>query len=85
MAELKECEHYGIDYKTVERFENRIERLLRDMKKHGLTLYCGSAGTIRANDFYDGMPLVVGAVRGGNQDGGDGGTSSEYDGLLRGE
>ncbi len=85
MAEIEECKHYGIDPKIVERFEKRIERLLRDMDKYGLSLFCGSAGTIRADDFYEGMPLVVGHIRGTNHDGGDGGVSSEYDGLQRGE
>lgn len=85
MAEYRECEHYGIDPKIIERFERRIAKFLKDIDEYGLTLFCGSAGTIRANDYYEGMPLVVGYVKGQNQDGGDGGTSDRYDGLLRGE
>ncbi len=85
MPEYKECEHYGVDPKIVKRFESRITRLLRDMDKHGLSIFCGSTCTIRANDFYKDRQLVVGHFRAANQDGGDGGTYEGDDGLLRGE
>jgi len=82
----KECEHFGIDPAIVRRFEVRIERLLRDMDREGLSLFCGSSGSIRANDMdISGRLLVVGSFYGKNHDGGDGGFSGDGDGFLRGE
>jgi len=82
----RECEHYGVDVDVVRRFENRINRLLRDMKKEGLYLFCGSSGTIRAYDSdKEGRPLIVGNITGINHDGGDGGCGEDENGLMRGE
>lgn len=86
MSRVKECEHFGIDSGKVRKFENRIDRLLRDMRKEGLYLFCGSVGTIRTNDKdYMGRSLVVGHISETNHDGGDGSCSEDDHGLLRGE
>ncbi len=85
MANIKECEHAGIGPNIVERFENRISRLLRDMDKHGLSLFCGRSGSIRFVDDFDKRALIVGMFLGGNHDGGCGAVSYDNDGLLRGE
>jgi len=85
MPNHDECQHAGIDPQTVARFERRMSRLLKDMDKHGLSVFCGSSsGTIRYNDGQE-RPLIVGHFLGTNQDGGDGGTSCDAHGLERGE
>ena len=86
MAFEKECEHIGIEIKVVERFEKRIEKLLKDMDKHGLSLFCGSCGSIRyCADTLNNTPLIVGDIHGTNHDGGDGSYRIAEDGLMRGE
>jgi len=86
MPEYNECIHYGIDPDVVKRFEVRINRLLKDMDKYGLSLFCGSSCSIRANDYdAGGHQLVVGSFSGSNADGGCGASSDHGDGLLRGE
>ena len=85
MAEIKECEHAGLDIKIVERFEKRITRLLSDMDKYDLSLFCGSGGSIRYEERKDGRQLVVGYFRGNNHDGGCGAVFLDKDGLQRGE
>jgi len=70
MPEYAECEHFGIDHKIVGRFEKRVKKLLADMDKVGLSLFCGSSCTIRADNFVDGQQLIVGHFLGDNADGG---------------
>ena len=86
MPEYNECEHFGIDPKIVAKFENRITKLLKDMDKYNLSLFCGSSCTIRADDRgEDGRELIVGSFSGRNTDGGCGACSPDEYGLLRGE
>ena len=85
MANLNECEYAGIDVKIVEKFEKRITKLLADMAKHKLSLFCGSGCSIRYDDFKNNRELIVGNFSGRNTDGGDGAIYSDEDGLERGE
>jgi hypothetical protein len=85
MAHINECDHVGLDPTVIERFERRITKLLADMDKYKLTLFCGSGGSIRYNDYENDRQLIVGDFLGGNHDGGDGATSPDENGLLRGE
>ena len=70
MANGKECDHIGLDPKIVERFEKRITKLLRDMQKHGLNLFCGSSCSIDYVDDPHKTRLIVGDFLGQNTDGG---------------
>ena len=85
MANIKECDYVNIDPKVVERFESRIARLLKDMDKYGLSLFCGSSGSIRYYHRESGRSVVVGAFRGDNHDGGDGAAREDDDGIEVGE
>jgi hypothetical protein len=85
MANLNECKYAGIDVKIVEKFEERVTKLLADMAKHKLSLFCGSACSIRYNDFKNNRELIVGHFSGRNTDGGDGAIYPDEDGLERGE
>lgn len=85
MSNYNECARAGIEPEVVAHFERRMSRLLKDMDKHGLSVFCGcSSGTIRYNDGQE-RPLIVGHFLGTNQDGGDGAVLQDEDGLERGE
>ena len=85
MANIKECESIGLSYKVVSRFENRLNKLLKDMYKHKLYIFCGSAGTVRYYNDDGKPPLIVGHIFQHNHDGGCGAVYTDENGLERGE
>jgi hypothetical protein len=84
-ANYNECEAVGVDPAVVDRLCFRVERLLIDMGKHGLHLFCGSSGSIRCADPDGGPDYVVGDFCGSNHDGGCGAIHIDENGLIRGE
>lgn len=55
------------------------------MDKHKLSLFCGSACSIRYDNFENDRQLIVGHFAGNNADGGCGAILPDEDGLERGE
>jgi len=80
----KECNSVGLNTKAVLKIANRLEGVMRDAKKMGVSLFCGGSNTLRFNDGHQQL-LVVGHLGFQNADGGDGGCSEDPNGLLRGE
>lgn len=81
-----ECRAAGVDPKAVAAIARRIERAAKDANRLGLKIFGGSgSGDIRtsANSISD-RPLILAQME-GPWDGGDGGASTDGDGLLRGE
>ena len=82
---IKECESVNLDPQIIERFERRITRLLKDMYKYNLYIFCGSSGSIRYYNDDGKLPLIVGDWEGNNHDGGCGAYCEDEEGFLRGE
>lgn len=86
-ANERECELVGLDPKSVERISNRLDKVMRDAKALGISLFCGGVSpTLRYNDNDQSRRLlIVGYCTFNNQDGGDGGCCEDSEGVLRGE
>lgn len=83
MVHEEECESAGIDPAVLQRLANRLERLLKDMERAGLDLFCGSTSSIRP---YNGdRKLILYTLDQCNVDGSCGAYSYGNDGLRRGE
>lgn len=80
----RECEAAGIDPDQVAKIARRLERTMKDADKIGVSLFCGSANTLRARDGAA-RALVVAELNLHNADGGCGAASEDDDGLIRGE
>lgn len=85
-----ECEAAGLDLKEVEKLLRRMERVAKDAKAMGLTIFGGAgSGSFRFRDRSTNSlvgPLIVASILNGSWDGGDGGDGLDYgDGLIRGE
>lgn len=83
----KECQHAGIDEKAVARIATRLDKVMADAERIGITLFCGGCSpTLRYNDGDESYRLlIVGHCMFKNADGGDGGYCEDKNGLLRGE
>jgi len=78
-----ECEAAGIDPVAVKKLLSRQERLLRDMDKAGIRLFCGSCNSLRPIDGD--RQLILATFAASNTEGGDGSAAICDDGLMRGE
>lgn len=77
----KAVEKLGLDIKKVESLVRRMNKVNKEAKKMGLTIFGGSSnGSLRG-----GHDMIVAELSGGNFDGGDGATQEDDEGLLRGE
>lgn len=83
----KECSRAGIDPKLVQSISRRLDAVMRDAQKIGISLFCGgSSPTLRFNDSDPSRRLlIVGYCNFNNADGGDGGCCEDDNGLMRGE
>ena len=80
----EECLAAGLDPKEVKRIAAGLSRYAKQAEKLGLCIFGGSgSGTLRFDDHGPGS-LVVADIN-GTFDGGDGGSNTYEDGLLRGE
>jgi hypothetical protein len=66
------------------RLAERMERIGRDARKLGVTIFCGSANDIRFHQIGNDRPLILVTFL-GPFDGGDGSAWRDKDGLIRGE
>jgi len=79
-----ECEAADLDAKEVERIARGLSRYTKQAEALGLQIFGGTgSGTLRFNDGGPGR-LIVAQID-GDFDGGDGGSSTSFDGLERGE
>ena len=78
-----ECIEAGIDPALVKKLLSRQERLLRDMDKAGVRLFCGSCNSLRPIDGD--RQLILATFSASNTEGGDGAAAVCDDGLVRGE
>ena len=79
----EECEAAGINPVLVWKLLRRQERLLRDMDKAGVLLFCGSVNSLRPTTGD--QKLILATFGADNTDGGCGACIQSDDGLLRGE
>jgi hypothetical protein len=80
-----ECLAANLDPKEVERIAKGISRYAKQAKKLGITVFGGSSGRLDFDDQGTGNePLVVASLD-GLFDGGCGSTSTDENGLIRGE
>ena len=84
LANSKECEKAGLDYKIVVSLERRFESLANEANKMGITIFCGSNNSLRFKDGGDG-DLIVAHLNVMNCDGGAGDCCKDDDGYIRGE
>ena len=80
----EECVKAGIDIKKVESIARRISKAAQEARELNIIVYGGGDGSLR---FYDSKvcgPLVL-AQLDGSFDGGDGGSTPDEEGYLRGE
>lgn len=78
-----ECIEAGIDLAVAKKLLSRLERLLRDMDKAGILLFCGSVNSLRPTSGD--QKLILATFGADNTDGGCGACTTGDDGLLRGE
>ncbi|MCP1652718.1 hypothetical protein [Pseudomonas nitroreducens] len=78
-----ECHAAGLDPAEVARIARGLSRYGREAQRLGLTIFGGSAGSLRFDDGGDGA-LVL-ADLDGYYDGGDGAYRKDAAGLYRGE
>jgi hypothetical protein len=78
-----ECKAAGLDPEVVDRLRARQEKLLKDMARAGVALFCGSCSTLRPASGD--MTLILAGIVEGYTDGGCGASSVCEDGLERGE
>lgn len=86
----RECDVAGQDPATIKRLTARFHRLATECQELGITIFGGSgSGSLRGEDANKPARLVdrklILAHIGGPWDGGDGGASTDDDGLERGE
>ncbi|CAB5514560.1 hypothetical protein LMG26857_03619 [Achromobacter anxifer] len=84
MVNENECAAAGLDPKKVEAIRRRMMRVCNDAQKLGITVFMGSACSLRASDGAD-RKLILAHLNISNGDGGDGGAKEDDQGLLRGE
>jgi hypothetical protein len=80
----KECDAAGISIYDANAIRKRLNRIMADAHKIGISLFCGGGNTLRADDGK-GKQLIIANLDFSNADGGDGGYCRGDDGLLRGE
>lgn len=83
-AKEAECEATGVDPVAIEALSRRLNRLLKDTSRLGITLFGGTSGAcFRKHDSQG--PLILAAIGSDCVDGGDGSFIEGSDGLERGE
>ena len=80
-----ECNAYGVDPKRVASIARRIERAAKEAQSMGIQVFGGSNGTLRGLCGAYETQLILADIYEGNWSGGDGATSVDDDGLIRGE
>lgn len=84
MENEEECRAAGIDPAKVRSIASRLQRAARDAEKLGLQVFGGAhSGSLRYDDGSQ-KQLIL-AEMDGSWSGGDGATSRDANGLLRGE
>ncbi len=85
LINYQECAKAGLDPEVIERLGRRLERVARECRDLGITIFGGSGAASLRFDDGEQRPLILAHLDTSNVDGGDGAYTSDHDGYERGE